>query len=884
VHPTRRQRSRDWQTSTAPGLREREPQPRRVRETPQLVVRVVTLGSGWQARQIPAGSWLSRRSGAVPPAVLALAREQDRVTIVVDSDAPGEDTDQAVREAFAGLAAAGQSAVRLVLPSGASRYGVAASRAYGLDIIAADSALIFTPHGYLLAADPDRPGQEAQPQWWQFLPGGDRIPAGWLSPSPAWEHELAAGIPDRMAAVVVVHRVQAGLALHPPGTGAGQAAKARTVWPDPERLTVVVGGTGAQRELLLDALAGLLLALPGAAKPAVRLWWPRAGADPADPALHELARQCRVELIAPSADVSALAGYCGLCHGVGGAAPWVRFTGDPPGQPEGPLYPVPGWQRALGQADLGGLPRGLAAERVAAGLAIYREEEPGGGGNPHRGLAATARSIIPDPERACIIAAGDAGMPGARRDLEAVLERLPEAATQSLRIVLAAAGAGGGQSYAQDLARRMGSHIIAPAGGWTATPDGRLHAVPAGQRGPAGWQEFSPHARAGRHRAAATASLQIPPEATRAPADAMPAAATAIPAAALPEPAAPAAPASPPAPATTAALATPPASAASAAPSMPPEPATTAGLAAKPVPPQPAAPQPAAPPASGASPEYAGTAPGMETRSFRRIVPPHHDEHALTEDRKLYRESSPDFHMFAVAVRRILSQRPGLRAGAAGREDAVLIDFAALLDLLATYRSGQDQGEHSQQLHPAWLACAACGLRRLPSFRGPVYYPANLPAPGAAAYRSGHTVVEPAFIITTSSPAVSCNGHGDFVIWSETGKRIAALAEEARPDEVMFGPGSTFKVLQVDTTRPAPRIFLRELPARYPGNDPGPQGAGDAGAAPREPQWDVMDMKVFDHLGRAAALRDGTPPDHDTVPPWGSAVPPLGLDDQGRAL
>ncbi len=158
----------------------------------------------------------------------------------------------------------------------------------------------------------------------------------------------------------------------------------------------------------------------------------------------------------------------------------------------GSLYPVPGWQRALDRADLTGLAARLTAERVAAGLCVYRQESPEHR-KVNRGLAATARSIIPDPVQASIIAAGDAGHPAARHDLEAVLDRLPPEARRRLRIVLSGAGAGGDQSYAQMLADTMGSHIIAPAGTWTATPDGRLRAIVAGRLEAAdSWPRFSP--------------------------------------------------------------------------------------------------------------------------------------------------------------------------------------------------------------------------------------------------------------------------------------------------------------------------------------------------------------------------------------------------------
>jgi hypothetical protein len=229
-----------------------------------------------------------------------------------------------------------------------------------------------------------------------------------------------------------------------------------------------------------------------------------------------------------------------------------------------------------------------------------------------------------------------------------------------------------------------------------------------------------------------------------------------------------------------------------------------------------------------------------------------------------------------VAVRRILSQRPGLRAATTDSGEEVVIDFAALLDLLADDEPEQHPRGQLSAVEEARLACAACGLRRLPSFRGTVYCPANLSSAGADAYQSGQTVVEPSFIITTSSPAISCNGNGEYVIWSETGKRVAALAVRARPDEVIFAPGTSFKVLQVDSARSAPRIFLRELPSHNPGSDAGPGPTPPAGT-----QWSPLDLRVLDQLARAATIRDDTPPDNETARRWPSTALPIGLDDQG---
>ncbi len=406
----------------------------------------------WRLRQIPAGVWLSTRTGQIPLAVLDLAPEPLRVTVVVDAKGPGEQTDQALGQLFGWLSSAGLMSIRLVLAAGAGRYGSAASRAYGFDVIAVDGPLMITPHRYALARShsPDEPG--TQPQWWRFLPAGETIPAGMLSPSPAWECGLAAGIPATAGDGVAVQRVPAGLALHLPSTNAARIADAHTVWPDPDRMTIVVEGSGQDKDLLLATVTALLLLLPEAAAHGVRLWWPRAGADPACPALHEVARRCGVELIAPAADVSLAENCCGLCHGPVGAAPWVRFTGNPPGQPMSPLSPVPGWQRALAQTDLSELSTEFIADRIPAGLCVYRG-------------------------------------------------RLPAEATRSLRLVLSGAGAGGEDSYAQFLAHSCGAHIIAPAGTWTATPDGRLRAIAASETGAAdSWCGFSPRYPPGAHR------------------------------------------------------------------------------------------------------------------------------------------------------------------------------------------------------------------------------------------------------------------------------------------------------------------------------------------------------------------------------------------------
>jgi hypothetical protein len=242
------------------------------------------------------------------------------------------------------------------------------------------------------------------------------------------------------------------------------------------------------------------------------------------------------------------------------------------------------------------------------------------------------------------------------------------------------------------------------------------------------------------------------------------------------------------------------------------------------------------------------------------------------EERRLYRESAPRYQAELVSVRRMLTQRPGLRAAAVvDGEEAVLTDFAAVLDILS-----DDQRQVATALRSArgpagaQVACVVSGLRRLPSFTGPVFAAAR-PAAGAAAYAPGASVIEPAFVYATSSRRVALDGAISYVIWSETGKRLAALAAHAAADEIMFAAGTVFKVLRADAAGPGdagPMILLRESSR---------PGAEAPGAALSE-----ADQRTLDRLAAAAKLRaDVAAGDRRPAGLAGQVLQPIGLDDRG---
>jgi len=795
-----------------------------------------TIG-GWSLTPVAAGWWLSDADRRPPAAVRALSAEPGRPSIVVDASEPDSRTDRLLADLFPVLSSAGLTRLRLVLSAAADRCGEPASRTHGIDLIAAEDAVVITPHGYALVRATVPGGRGDLPQWRRCLPTGGCTAAGVLAPSPTWEQRLAADLATDLDRHVKLHRVPAGVALGQPGRDDGLVSAARQVWPDPERLSIVVDAA-APGEETQENLANLLARLSPGHPTGIRLHWPRAGAGGSAAVVQELARRFGVDLIAPAADVSA-SGFGGMCHGPAGAAPWLQFGRDGDVDVLGSLYPEPAWEQALAAADITGLATEAACEHIAAGLYVYRPD------SPQSELTATARSLLPDPANTTVVIGGDAAAEAARRDTEAVLRQLPAEAARSVRLLLAGAASGGADSYAQFLADAIGGEIIAPTGGWTATPDGRLRdlAAPGETAVPdaGAWRAFAP-----RH-----AAPSPEPAVARPPA---------------PEP-----------PAPQPVVAGPPA----------PEPPAPQPVVAGPPAPEPPAPQQtAAVPAGGAgheAPRSGTAAPGGAAPAGPGTVSLLAPDHRSTaQERQAYRESAAAYETYSVSVRRILTQRPGLRSVTAGEAgDSVITDFTAVLDFLgddrpavaATLRSKGTTGDPR-------MACVLSGLRRLPSFTGAVFTSAPVPGAVATGYTVGTLLVEPAFVDASSSHLVAMEGDIEYVIWSETGKRVAALAAEAARDEIIFAPGTAYWVLGVDTARPgtaAMRVFLREYAISRRRHTAGPASPD----ARPDGQLDEMDRRVLERLIAAAALRDNAAT-QDQVAARRSGTPqPIGLGPSG---
>lgn len=732
-----------------------------------------TIG-GWALTPVGAGWWVSASDSGPAAEVEALRAEPGRRAVVIEADAPGPETDRLLGELLPALSAARHTTLRLMLPAAAGRYGERASRSYGLDLIAAEDQVAITPHGYALAwaSGPSAGGEP--PQWRRFLPTGDRQEAGMLAPSPRWEQGLTAALAIGPGPRAEVRRVPAGLALGPAGRG-GRDTGHEKVWPDPDRLSILIDDAGLGEEVLAESLVALLTRL-GRHPAGIRLHWPGAGTASAAAIIRDLARDHDVDLIAPAARVS-VSGYGGISHGPNGAAPWLRFGHDGGITPLGSLYPEPAWERELAAAGHVSQVAGLTCVHIAAGLYVYRPEA---GDDELDGIA---RCLLPDPDRATIVVSGQADSAEVRQDVTAVLRELPAGVIGNMRLMLTGAGRGGARSYAQHLADTLGNEIVAPVGRWTASPDGRLRAFPGPDSGASAWGRFAPR----------------PAASPRPPAPA-------------PEPI----PAPEPAPV--------------------PEPAPT---------PAPTAPTPAPPPVSVPAAEQPLAEPAG--RPVIRLLARGH--RSTDQERQYYRQSAAAYDRYSVLVRRVLTQRPGLRTPAAGEaDDAVITDYTAVIDYLADDRAAVAAALRARgNAADPRLACTQSGLRRLPSFTGAVFATAKHSAAGqagrdVAGYSVGAFLTEPAFVWAFASPLVVLDDDIDYVIWSQTGKRIAALATGAGPDEVIFAAGTTYRVLRTEAASAdaAPRVFLRECAPPD----------GDAPTALTH-----LDQTVLDRLLAAAALR-----------------------------
>ncbi|MFD4032262.1 hypothetical protein ACFWVP_17480 [Streptomyces sp. NPDC058637] len=172
------------------------------------------------------------------------------------------------------------------------------------------------------------------------------------------------------------------------------------------------------------------------------------------------------------------------------------------------------------------------------------------------------------------------------------------------------------------------------------------------------------------------------------------------------------------------------------------------------------------------------------------------------------------------AVARSLARMPALR----GKEqEAARADLIALRMSLHISEGPLSHGAVTRALReyePDMLpygACVASALNRLPSYRGALLrgMGSDPTAEGSPALPRPGTLLRDAAQLSTTpfdSTRTATMPGGTYVIWSVSGRRVRQLSDHARgPDEVVFAPGTLFRVLDVRRDGRAVQLFLREL-------------------------------------------------------------------------
>ncbi|MBT2413270.1 hypothetical protein J7I94_22360 [Streptomyces sp. ISL-12] len=189
-------------------------------------------------------------------------------------------------------------------------------------------------------------------------------------------------------------------------------------------------------------------------------------------------------------------------------------------------------------------------------------------------------------------------------------------------------------------------------------------------------------------------------------------------------------------------------------------------------------------------------------------------------DRTALRDLVTDWEQHAAAVARVLTRMPALRGQ---QMEAARADLVAAHVYLTTTEGPLDHRELLRDLRAgegrlsAYAACLASALRRLPSYRGVALRGAPAEGHGEPP-EVGRLLQEPGPLSALAATAPLPGGRPvAYAVWSVTGRKVRQLLDrpdEARDslDEVVFAPGSGFRVLGTRTVAGSTTVLLRELP------------------------------------------------------------------------
>ena len=214
----------------------------------------------------------------------------------------------------------------------------------------------------------------------------------------------------------------------------------------------------------------------------------------------------------------------------------------------------------------------------------------------------------------------------------------------------------------------------------------------------------------------------------------------------------------------------------------------------------------------------------------------------------LRRNLSKQYDATASSVARLMSEYPGLRAGSSASDTDVLTDLVALRLYLTGKIGGLDDAVRAGKVgpHVPLARCVASGLRRLPSYRGPLRTRASLTEEQVRWYGARGLVTEWSFLPAVASGELELPGTAEILIWSMSARRTGLL-DPSRPDQVVFQPGTSFKVLGAEAGEEGPRIRLRELTRTEVAPD---------GTVQSVPALDEFAVSVLEEAGKAWRQED----------------------------
>ncbi|WP_327412672.1 hypothetical protein [Streptomyces sp. NBC_01233] len=754
------------------------------------------------------------------------------------------------------------------------------AEAWAMEVVAPDGTVLITPGGTLFVqGNAQRAGN-----WWSFADGVAPRPLGPRTPAPSWQQALGRA-PLRTAGGCSVVQIPAGVLLSQAGAaGPGEGDLAYAVPSDAERPLMLVG-TPLGDEVAPGDVAEVLAALPVAERAAVRLA-PGSGRD-----LLGLSQTVADML---GGEVEVLAGIP-LMEGAPGAASArttvVGSDGEPSWQPYLtavtclPTAPdgVPASPRAAhwqSMASIGETEEAEAAgwrvDATRAGLALLQRDAP----------VAPITGLPVDPDSFALElgqrgrALDDAALPRLSR----LLLSLPPANRVRTTVFVYGTPANGGK----DLRRLAAQHgiarvrylmreespvtppagpmpVLAPPTETTGVPE----AEPSRRPTPVSVEVSVPVAVATSGTPSVTPPVPGAEPGTlrsRAP-EALASTGAAAPAGAAPEPELQPVPVDIPAEGSAPACTPVPAAEAVpvALPTHEPGRATAPGPA--PVPDGPSASERSAvtvaesvaargttPRAEARRPPEAPTSPGARPDALLPFAPGHVSTPA---ERAAFRALAADvWEAHGAQAARMLTRSPALR----GPElDEARTDLVALLAYLSDQEGNLSAGELLRDLATgggrlsSYAACLTSGLRRLPSYRGATLRGGSSQGAGDTP-GTGSILRAPGPVSTwLKCPEIAGGAPVRYAFWSVTGRKVRRLVgdQDTGPEEVVFAPGSAFRVLGTRVVSGSSVMMLRELPGS------GASSTADAGAL------GPLDRTALAHLEQALGA------DHTTdAPGW----------------